>query len=154
MKEQLKGQRGASIVEFAIVLPLLLLLVFGIIEFGLLLYNKAMVTNASREGARAGIVYRENPPGTYSPLSLTGPSSIETVVKSYTSMNLVTFASGTTTPTITGTSCVTALRGGDLTVTVAYPYTFLVFDGIAKLIGSGALPGTITLSAETVMRCQ
>lgn len=49
--------KGAAVVEFAVVLPILLLLVFGIIEFGFLLYNKAMLTNASREAARVGIVY-------------------------------------------------------------------------------------------------
>ena len=53
---KLKNQRGASAVEFAVVLFPLVLLVFGIIDFGFLLYNKAMLTNASREGARAGIV--------------------------------------------------------------------------------------------------
>jgi Flp pilus assembly protein TadG len=35
------------------------MLLFGIIEFGIILYDKAMITNASREGARAGIVYSE-----------------------------------------------------------------------------------------------
>ena len=42
------GQKGAAAVEFAIVMPLLVLLTFGIIEFSILFYNKAMVTNASR----------------------------------------------------------------------------------------------------------
>ena len=52
----MKNQRGASAIEFAIVFPLLVLLLFGIIEFSLILYDKVMITNASREGARAGIV--------------------------------------------------------------------------------------------------
>ena len=55
--KQISNANGAAAVEFAIVVPLLLLLLFGIIEFSLLLYNKAMLTNASREGARFGIVY-------------------------------------------------------------------------------------------------
>ena len=50
-----QGQRGVAMVEFAIVLPLLLILMFGLIEFGLVLYNKQVITNASREGARYGI---------------------------------------------------------------------------------------------------
>jgi Flp pilus assembly protein TadG len=50
------NQKGAALLEFAIILPILLLLVFGIIEFGLLFYSKQVITNASREGARAGIV--------------------------------------------------------------------------------------------------
>ena len=64
------NQKGAAIVEFAIILPLLLLLIFGMIEFSLLMYNKAMITNASREGARRGIVYRVDPTTfNYSPLT-------------------------------------------------------------------------------------
>jgi len=49
------GQKGGAAVEFAIVLPFLVLLVFGAIEFGVLFYNKQVITNASREGARAAI---------------------------------------------------------------------------------------------------
>lgn len=53
---KMNDQKGAAIVEFAVVLPLLLVLLFGIIEFGLIMYNKHIITNASREGARYGIV--------------------------------------------------------------------------------------------------
>ena len=51
----IKDQRGAAVVEFAIVLPLLVLMVIGICEFGLLWYNSQVIINASREGARAAI---------------------------------------------------------------------------------------------------
>ena len=54
----LKNQNGATAVEFAVILPLLLLLIFGIIEFGLFLFNRHVITNAVREAARAGIVVR------------------------------------------------------------------------------------------------
>jgi len=56
----MKNQDGATVVEFALIAPLLLLLTFGIIEFGLFLFNKHVITNVSREIARAGIVAREN----------------------------------------------------------------------------------------------
>jgi len=49
---QLKCQRGAQIVEFAFALPLLVLMIFLIIDFGFLVFNKAVLTNASREAAR------------------------------------------------------------------------------------------------------
>ncbi len=55
---KIKSENGASAVEFALVLPLLLVLVFGIIEFSIFLYDKAVITNASREGAQAGDVAR------------------------------------------------------------------------------------------------
>ena len=56
----IKNQDGATLVEFAIIAPLLFLLIFGIIEFSLLLFNKHVITNSSREGARAGVVARED----------------------------------------------------------------------------------------------
>ena len=59
-KTIIKNQEGAAAVEFALIAPLLILLTFGIIEFGLFLFNKHIITNASREIARAGIVAREN----------------------------------------------------------------------------------------------
>jgi len=52
----LQNNRGVAAVELAICLPILILLVCGSIEFGLLFYNQQVITNASREGARAGIV--------------------------------------------------------------------------------------------------
>jgi Flp pilus assembly protein TadG len=51
-KMMIRDQNGGAAVEFAIILPLLIALLFGIVEFGLLLYNKQIITNASREGAR------------------------------------------------------------------------------------------------------
>src|SRR3954469_14814533 len=50
-------QRGAAAIEFALLLPLMATLLFGVVEFSFALYNKAILTNAAREAARAGIVY-------------------------------------------------------------------------------------------------
>jgi Flp pilus assembly protein TadG len=47
---------GQDLVEYALVLPIFLLLVLGVIEFGLLFFQYNVVANAAREGARAGIV--------------------------------------------------------------------------------------------------
>jgi Flp pilus assembly protein TadG len=51
-----KGEEGAAAVEFAIVAPLLLLLVFGLIEFGLWLSQYEVMASAAREGARVAAV--------------------------------------------------------------------------------------------------
>lgn len=56
-----RDERGANLVEFVIILPLLVLLVFGIIEFGVNFDRKIGVNSAAREGARAAIV--GNAPG-------------------------------------------------------------------------------------------
>jgi Flp pilus assembly protein TadG len=50
------GERGQALAEFALVLPLLLLLIAGIIEFGRAWNIKQAVTDAAREGARYAVV--------------------------------------------------------------------------------------------------
>ncbi len=51
-----RGTRGQALVELALILPVLLLLVFGIIEFGRVFHGYLVVTQAAREGARVGVV--------------------------------------------------------------------------------------------------
>lgn len=133
------GQKGAAAMEFAIVLPLLVTLVFGIIEFSILFYNKAMLTNASREGARAGIVYAF--PNRISDTAITS------VVTTYCGNYLITF--GANNPPAISVSRSGNGAGDTLMVTVDYHYDFLVLPNfIASLVG-----GT-DLSAVTVMRME
>jgi Flp pilus assembly protein TadG len=56
-KRGLRSERGAIAVEFAILVPVFLLLVFAIMDFGHAFYMKQIVSNASREGARYGTRY-------------------------------------------------------------------------------------------------
>jgi Flp pilus assembly protein TadG len=56
----LRNEKGQSLVEFAILLPLLLLLLMGILEFGLMLNSYLSINNSAREGARLGIVDGSN----------------------------------------------------------------------------------------------
>lgn len=127
-------QNGATLVEFAIILPVFTLLVFGIIEFSLLLYNKGIITHAAREGARAGIVYTAD--------ARMSPSEIKAEVNKYIEDNLVSFSPANhdiNVPNICpdGTS-----SGQELTVLVTYDYSFLV------------LPYFVPLQSEAVMICE
>ncbi len=132
-------RKGTAAVEFAIVLPLLVILVFGIIEFSLLLYDKQVITNASREGARYGIVFR-------APDRITDAEIIQKV-NEYCSNYLVTFgAANTPTTDIARTGSGT---GDSLTVTVSYNYDFLVLPNFIQ-----ALAGVKALNAVTVMRME
>jgi Flp pilus assembly protein TadG len=130
MRSRSSSQKGASAVEFALVLPLLMVITFGIIEFGVFLYDQQVITNASREGARAGIV-ASSPRVT--------PTQIEGVVQNYCGTYLITFGTHST-PTIVNPPAgysATATFGTDLIVQVNYQYSFLVIPnfipGIAKL---------------------
>lgn len=132
------GENGAAAIEFALVLPILVLLVCGIIEFGLLFYNKQMITNASREGARAGIVegvgedriratvtaaLRRPEDRTSKIFSLRGPIEITSAQ--------VTIARD---------------RDNDLAVTVSFEYPLL----LGGVIGMSTTP----VSAQTIMRME
>jgi Flp pilus assembly protein TadG len=128
--------RGSVVVEFALIFPLLLFIVFSIIECSLALYDKAVITNASREAARAGIVLRTP--------KLT-KTQIANVARDYCQNNLISFAQNVS-PTVVVTDNGTNTFGTPLSVNVSYVYTGL---GFGQLIS--ALYGPITLSAITTM---
>lgn len=54
----IKEESGQSIVEFALVLPVLMLIVVGIVEFGWLFNGKITLTSAAREGARVAAIVK------------------------------------------------------------------------------------------------
>ncbi len=131
-------QRGASAVEFALILSLLIILTFGIIEFGLLMYNKQVITNASREGARAGIVAS-------SPRLPT--SQINSIVQSYCGNYLVTFGDSVSPSTEVSGYLPNAAFGNELEVKVTYQYNFLVLPNFIP-----GIPKSLNLQAVSVMR--
>ena len=53
---RVRTERGAAMVEFAILLPLFLLVIAGIVDFGRAFFTQIALSNAAREGARAAIV--------------------------------------------------------------------------------------------------
>ena len=99
MRKHSPSINGQSVLEFALVLPLLLLLTFGVIEFGFFVYNQQIITNAAREGARAGIVATQ-PRVCDTIVRSGGNSSIEWVVQQYCSTYLITFGTQNT-PSVT-----------------------------------------------------
>jgi Flp pilus assembly protein TadG len=56
LKERITGKKGQSIVETALILPIIILILTGIIDFGLLFNNYLVITNVSREAARNAAV--------------------------------------------------------------------------------------------------
>ena len=157
-KMTIKNQKGAAAVEFALIAPLLFVFLFGIVEFGFLLYNKAVITNACREAARDGIVLR-------SPKLTIGQLNTQVIfptATNYTTSRLVSF-NGNVTPDNNGTSLVPPATmsdqnsnfvgdaGESLTVTVSYDYSFLLLPNLMQLV-KGNLTNTVTLNAVTIMR--
>ncbi len=142
-----KKVQGTSAVEFAIILPLLIILVFAIIEFGLILYNKAVLTNASREGARVGIVRGLNQ-------QRVDDATIRETVKLYCQDRLITFGNDSVTDqniTISPGGDRSGLaRGTPLEVNVSFRYDFLVLPNFLENL----FPRLINLEARTVMKLE
>jgi hypothetical protein len=142
MRKLLVGEKGAAIIEFALVLPLLIIIISGTIEFGLVMYNKQVITNASREGARAGIVY-QTPRVT--------DDAIKQEVQYYTANQLVTFGDDDQrTLDLNDIDIVHPAEpapGDNLTITVTYRYTFLVISNFIPGLGNA-----LNLTARTVMK--
>jgi hypothetical protein len=147
------SQKGAALIEFALVLPILLVLVFGIIEFGFLLYNKAVITNASREGAREGILFAPRASGVLT-------ADVEDKVTTYSDNWMIPKTNDPTTA-VSG-PCIAAAyderAGLQLIVTVSYDYPFIVFPNIIKLVGGNMdsllTDGSLKISARASMRCE
>ena len=144
----LRNEKGTSIVEFAIILPLLIILIFGMVEFSVLFYDKAVITNASREGARNGILFNADPNNNFDYLPLTC-GEIGTKVNDYASDYLITFGTRFD-PTITCSPVNGCTASGDtLIVTVSYNYTFLLLPNFLNFLTS-----PFGLTAITTMRCE
>jgi Flp pilus assembly protein TadG len=134
-------QRGVAVVEFALILPLLLLLLIGSIDVSLALYNKSVITNASREGARAGIVAR-NPVITDAEIF----QIVEEVVENHTKSALVNLGASKR-PRVT-------IEKGKLGVSSSPTLkvsVFFEFDGLGLGSLSKALGKSWDVSASTVM---
>jgi len=118
----LKNQQGQSMTEFALVLPILVILLFGVIQFGIVFNNYITVTDAVRAGARKGAVGRhlQNPEA----------AVVQSVRNSANGLNLsdlnVTVASSWQ-------------QGEDVSVTGSYPYSISLLGLVVK---SGRLTST------------
>jgi Flp pilus assembly protein TadG len=135
-----RRETGAELVEFALVLPLLLLVIVGIFDFGFLFRDFEVITNAAREGARIGV--------------LSGYSEADVQQRAADYMT----AAGLDVTLATTTMSVEALGvGGSSTaqvvrVTVWYPHNFTLLSPIAGLFGGSF--GSVSFRAVSTMRVE
>ncbi len=156
-----RREQGSFAVEFAIILPVFLLLVFGIVDFGHAWYMRQVMVNASREGARYGTRYKTDSLG-----NRVLPKNLAPSVPNYVINTAAENGTGggwglkTLLPTdanlqvaIGGPAAIEAnpsvLAGEDLTVTITARKNWLV---IGKLIpGFGSYKD---ITASTAMKCE
>lgn len=140
LRRRIRSERGAELIEFALVFPILLLVVLGILDFGMLFQRYEVLTNATREGARVAILdgYAE--------------ADVQARVTQYLAASGLT-ATPTFTPLATsavpvGGACITLTS-----LTVSYPHTYLFLGGIINYFGGSGFASR-TLTATSQMRSE
>jgi hypothetical protein len=134
----LKNEKGGSLIEFVLIAWVLFLVLFGIIEFGLIMFNQAVITNASREGARYGIVSR---------LPRYSEPEIRTYVENEYASRPITFGARVFQVDAPLPNASPSF-GDDLTVDVTWNYDFLLLPNFSTRV----LSNPLILRARTVMK--
>lgn len=129
--------RGAVAVEFALLLPVLLILLFGIIDFGLALNAQVTLTQAAREGAR---------------LAALGQTASVARTRAQVAAPLLNIPTGN----IAVTTCASnAGPTADGVVAITYAFTFVTPIGpIATMLGGQSLGTGLSLTARGVLPCE
>ena len=132
-KQELRAEGGQALVEFALVVPLLILILMGIFDLGWAVYAKNTITDAAREGARTGIVLSATDAQITSRVRAAAPSLSNLQV--------------TIVPATTRT------YGQPITVTVVYTYVPIT-PLIGQIVtGNGLrLQGTSSMNVEGVIQ--
>ena len=129
-------QQGASAIELALLLPLLLLMLDGVLEFGLILHNQSVLTNATSMAARAGIVL-SNPK--------LSNAQIATIAMNASQDALISLHT-THAPTVTVVQATDPTYLTPLQVSASYTFQGLLIGGLL-----GVFQVNPTLSVTTVM---
>jgi Flp pilus assembly protein TadG len=141
-----RGERAQSLVEFALIFPLFLVLVMGIIDFGWALRDYVTITNAAREGARLGV--------TLKPTDVNTPPAIRSRAKDYSSGLLPD--NGDACGTSNNGACVEYPDGAQSTypVKVTVIYNHNLITPIGGLLGWATGNTKIKLVSATTMRVE
>ena len=135
-----KAEKGQAMVELALVLPILLLILLGIIEFGHIFYSYLVIQNATRDGARYGVVWDS------SNNHYVTNTEVETVVRGKTTA--LQKSDTNLTVYITPTTESTKASGKNFEVNIKYNVPLFT------PLWNNILPNPFPISAKTVMRIE
>ena len=124
----INSEQGQTMAEFTVVLPILITLLFGIIQFGILYNNYVTLTDAARAGARTAVVSRGD-----SDPAATCANKVRSAADNLTQTNLTVTCTSTWQP------------GDDVQVEADYPYDLNLFGVVVK---SGTLKTLMTERVE------
>jgi len=130
-KKRLRPDSGEALVEMALVLPILIVLSMGMLDFGRAFHAKSLLDQAAREGARMAVIPKTNVADVL--------LRVDTVLRSG---GITTAPPATVSPVDPATNM--------LTVTVTYTFQF-VTPGVFQLVGAG-FGNTIVMTAQSSMR--
>lgn len=132
-----RGERGQSLLEIALALPILLVLLIGLVEMARAWNVRQVMTNSAREGARLAVVATD----------VTENDVIDRVESYLADADL---DPALWAVTVDGMS---PIAGTASTVSVTYNYSFVVLGPVVDLLGaSTTIPGTITMTTTATMR--
>lgn len=129
-----KQRRGAAVVEFAVVAPLFIMLVFGMIEYGRMVMVQQLIVNAAREGARLGV------------LDGASTADVTSVVNGYLTNASISGATVTVSPSPPSS----AGYGAPVSVTVSIPFSQVSWLPSPMYLGGKTLTTTTVMRRETV----
>jgi len=133
-----RNERGTALLETAITIPIILLISVAIFEFGRAYQTWQVLTNAAREGARVSV------------LSDKTVDDVQAAVRTYMQAGgLPGYASA-------GVAVDRSVPMGTNTgsrITVDYPFSFIVLNGVANLVSKGSTAGEpLTMQSVALMR--
>ena len=143
--DRLNSERGAELIEFALVFPLLLLVMLGIVDFGLMFQRYEVLTNATREGARLAVLPNYTTP------------DVKMRVCAYLNTGGVptTGCNDPTNPVINVVDTTVAITGGGTvnvkSVQLTYTHNYMFVGPIIALMG-GTFSSNIPINTVAVMR--
>ncbi|MBI4358324.1 MAG: pilus assembly protein [Candidatus Omnitrophica bacterium] len=124
--------KGSAMIEMTLILPLVVMLIIGVVEFSRVLMVKQVITNAAREGARAGAIRLDDSGALSTALSV--------------SQNYLTSSGVSLDPATVNSSFVTTGGSSAVEVTISYDYNSTLSHWIP------GIPGVLTLQSAAIMR--
>lgn len=128
-----RSERGQALAEFALVLPLVMLFIAGIVEFGRAWNIKQAVTDAAREGARYAVVQDD---------AITSTDDVKAKIEERLALASIDSSTIDFSPDF-------HVKGSEMTVTVSTPYRMGL---VGVLLGWAGAPSVVTISTQVTMR--
>ncbi len=132
-------ESGMAAVEFAMVLPVFMMLLFAVVEFGSAFYKQQIITSAAREAARAGVVATDP-----------RPSAGQIATRARAFLDSAGLDSAQSTVAVVGAG---GFSGDELAIEVNYPADFKMLSKFVAVASTNGA-GTMSLNSRIVVELE